>query len=66
MELIRNWKPIINKFDAKLSKQKSKVLSFGGCLTLIKSILSNLGVYYFLNLDKNVKTVGRKNITKDR
>ncbi|KAI3520556.1 hypothetical protein L1887_10005 [Cichorium endivia] len=39
MNLTKNWKPIVNKFKAKLSKWKSKSLSFGGRLTLISSVL---------------------------
>lgn len=33
-----HWLPIINKFHKKLSHWKSKSLSFGGRLTLIKSV----------------------------
>ncbi|KAI3710195.1 hypothetical protein L2E82_39969 [Cichorium intybus] len=47
MNLTKNWKPIVNKFKAKLSKWKSKSLSFGGRLTLISSVLGNLPTYYF-------------------
>lgn len=36
MNLVKNWKPIIDKFHSKLSSWKSKTLSFGGKLTLIK------------------------------
>ena len=46
MNLKRNWKPIINKFQAILSKWKPKNLSFGGRLTLIKAVLGNLPTYY--------------------
>lgn len=46
MNLVKNWKPVIEKFRNKLSSWKSKTLSFGGRLTLIKSVLGNLPTYY--------------------
>ncbi|GKB15937.1 putative RNA-directed DNA polymerase [Tanacetum coccineum] len=42
-----NWNPLIERFHKRLSKWKSKTLSIGGRLTLTKSILGSLGVYYF-------------------
>lgn len=39
MKLARNWKPIVEKFKAKLSLWKARSLSFGGRLTLVKSVL---------------------------
>jgi hypothetical protein len=42
-----NWKPIIDKFHNRLSSWKAKTLSYGGRLTLIKSVLGALGTYYF-------------------
>ncbi|GJS23647.1 hypothetical protein Tco_0452279 [Tanacetum coccineum] len=42
-----NWTPIIDRFFKRLSNWKAKALSFGGRLTLIKSVLGSLGVYYF-------------------
>ena len=39
--------PIINKFLSKLSKWKTKNLSIGGRLTLLKWILGSLGIYFF-------------------
>ena len=44
-----NWSTLIVKFHIRLSKWKSKSLSFRGRLTLIKSILGSLGVYYFFH-----------------
>ncbi|GKE10802.1 putative RNA-directed DNA polymerase, eukaryota, reverse transcriptase zinc-binding domain protein, partial [Tanacetum coccineum] len=46
MSLTANWKPLIDKFKGKLSTWKANMLSFGGRLTLIKSILGSLGIYY--------------------
>ncbi|XP_071740916.1 uncharacterized protein [Rutidosis leptorrhynchoides] len=42
-----NWSPIIEKFNKRLTDWKAKTLSFGGRLTLIKSVLSSLPLYYF-------------------
>ncbi|GKB49301.1 zf-CCHC domain-containing protein [Tanacetum coccineum] len=51
-----HWKPIIDKFHNRLTSWKSKTLSYGGRLTLIKSVLGALGVYYF-SLFKAPKSV---------
>lgn len=40
------WKRVIDKFKAKLASWKRKLLSYGGRLTLVKSVLSSLPVYY--------------------
>lgn len=42
MNLIKNGKPIIDKFHSKLSIWKAKTMSFGGQLTLVKTNLCNL------------------------
>lgn len=47
MNLIRNWQPVIDRFQAKLRSWKAKTLTFGGRLTLIKSMLGNLRTYFF-------------------
>ncbi|GJW18811.1 hypothetical protein Tco_0026247 [Tanacetum coccineum] len=47
MSRCANWNPLVEKFHKRLSKWKANALSFGGRLTLIKSILGSLGVYYF-------------------
>lgn len=59
------WAPIINKVQSNLAKWKSKVLSRAGRLTLIKSVLNNLPVYY-LSLFKMPKKVVRKIIGLQR
>ncbi|GKA98386.1 cytochrome P450 [Tanacetum coccineum] len=41
-----NWNPL-ERFLKRLSNWKAKTLSFGGQLTLIRSVLDSLGVYYF-------------------
>lgn len=42
----QTWKPVVEKFKNKLAGWKRRMLSFAGRLTLIKSVLSNLPVYY--------------------
>ncbi|XP_022003012.1 uncharacterized protein LOC110900430 [Helianthus annuus] len=45
--VVRNWKPVIERFESKLSTWKARILSFGGRMTLIKAVLDNLPTYYF-------------------
>ncbi|XP_028096961.1 uncharacterized protein LOC114296820 [Camellia sinensis] len=44
--LKKTWKTVIDKIRAKLASWKRKLLSFRGCLTFIRSVLSSLPVYY--------------------
>ncbi|XP_021971697.1 uncharacterized protein LOC110866858 [Helianthus annuus] len=46
MGLVKNWKPIIDRFEDKLSIWKARTLSFGGRVTLIQAVLGNLPSYY--------------------
>ena len=46
MNHIKNWQPIVDMFNSKLSTWKAKTLSFGGRLTLINSVLGNIPTYY--------------------
>ncbi|GKA57864.1 putative RNA-directed DNA polymerase, eukaryota, reverse transcriptase zinc-binding domain protein [Tanacetum coccineum] len=54
MSLNENWKPLIDKFKAKLSGWKANLLSFGGRLTLIKSVLGSLVEISHLNIQANI------------
>ncbi|XP_028121359.1 uncharacterized protein LOC114318621 [Camellia sinensis] len=53
------WKPVLDKFKGKLSGWKKRILSFAGRLTLIKSVLSSLSIFY-LSLFKMPKCVIKK------
>nr|GEZ21848.1 RNA-directed DNA polymerase, eukaryota, reverse transcriptase zinc-binding domain protein [Tanacetum cinerariifolium] len=46
MNRIDNWKCIVQKFALKLSQWKARLLSVGGRVSLIKSVLCNLPTYY--------------------
>nr|GEW58016.1 cysteine-rich receptor-like protein kinase [Tanacetum cinerariifolium] len=48
---------ILAVFHKRLSKWKSKSLSFGGRLTLIKPVLGSLGVYYFSSFKAPKKVI---------
>jgi len=52
----KDWKVIEDGFERRLSTWKSKLLSYGGRLTLINSVLSNLSVYMlcFFEIPKEV------------
>ncbi|GKA45481.1 RNA-directed DNA polymerase, eukaryota, reverse transcriptase zinc-binding domain protein [Tanacetum coccineum] len=46
MKSIASWKMLIDRFRSRLSTWKASLLSIGGRLTLIKSVLGSLGIYY--------------------
>ncbi|GJZ38180.1 hypothetical protein Tco_0584371 [Tanacetum coccineum] len=56
MSHILNWKVLIDHFKSKLSGWKASLLSSGGRLTLIKSVLGSLNIY-FLSIFKAPKAV---------
>ncbi|KAJ0575244.1 putative RNA-directed DNA polymerase [Helianthus annuus] len=66
MGLVKNWKPVIDRFESKLSLWKARTLSFGGRTTLVKAVLGNLPTYYFslfnapLHVIKYLEKVRRK------
>src|ERR1043165_4815599 len=56
MTRVCNWDPVIKVIKNRLSSWKAKILSIGGRLVLIKSVLESLPVYY-LSLYKAPKAV---------
>ncbi|XP_019418409.1 PREDICTED: uncharacterized protein LOC109329191 [Lupinus angustifolius] len=44
---LSTWSLVIDTFKRKLSRWQQKLLSFGGRVTLLKSVLSSLPIYYF-------------------
>ena len=52
------WDPVLKKIKGKLASWKTKFLSFGGRLTLIKACLNSLPIYY-LSLFRMPKSVGK-------
>ncbi|GJR00181.1 hypothetical protein Tco_0523165 [Tanacetum coccineum] len=56
MSLISNWKTLVDRFHLRLSSWKANLVSIGGCLTLIESVLGSLGIYY-LSIIKSSETV---------
>nr|GEW81510.1 reverse transcriptase domain-containing protein [Tanacetum cinerariifolium] len=46
MSRVNSWEDVISKVSSRLSKWKLQTLSIGGRLTLLKSILSSIPLYY--------------------
>ncbi|XP_019427208.1 PREDICTED: uncharacterized protein LOC109335529 [Lupinus angustifolius] len=44
---IAMWSPIIESFKKMFSSWQHNLISFGGCVTLIKSVLNSLSIYFF-------------------
>ncbi|GJV29338.1 RNA-directed DNA polymerase, eukaryota, reverse transcriptase zinc-binding domain protein [Tanacetum coccineum] len=51
MKSIASWKMLIDRFRSRLSTWKVSLLSIGGRLTLIMSVLGSLGIYYLSILE---------------
>ncbi|XP_022013975.1 uncharacterized protein LOC110913453 [Helianthus annuus] len=47
MNRVANWKPVYDIVEAGLAKWKAAMLSMGGRITLIKSVLESLPTYFF-------------------
>ncbi|GJU88229.1 hypothetical protein Tco_1300652 [Tanacetum coccineum] len=59
MKCTNSWEEIINKLLNRLSKWNMKTLSIGGPLTLLKSVLSSMPIYY-MSMFKVPKQVLKK------
>ena len=46
MNWVNAWSFIIDRFCSRLATWKAKCLSFGGRLTMIKSVLGSVGSYF--------------------
>ncbi|XP_071695221.1 uncharacterized protein [Rutidosis leptorrhynchoides] len=47
MRRVKDWVTVIDKFKSKLDCWKMRSMSFGGRVTLIKSVLTSLPLYFF-------------------
>ncbi|KAM0069892.1 putative RNA-directed DNA polymerase [Helianthus debilis subsp. tardiflorus] len=47
MNRVSNWQPVFDIFRSRLAKWKSNLLSIGGRVVIIKSVLESLPTYYF-------------------
>lgn len=53
------WASLIHRFQKKLSSWKADALSIGGRLQLCKSVLGNLGTYYFSLFKAPLKIINK-------
>ncbi|CAN1778684.1 Putative ribonuclease H protein At1g65750 [Linum perenne] len=54
------WDPVLDKMEKRVQTWKAKLLSFGGRVTLLKSVLSGLPIY-FMSLFKAPSQVIKEN-----
>lgn len=53
------WDPVIERINNKLASWKRLYISFGGRITLIKAVLSNLSIYYMFIFKMPTKVIKR-------
>ncbi|GJX09334.1 RNA-directed DNA polymerase, eukaryota, reverse transcriptase zinc-binding domain protein [Tanacetum coccineum] len=54
LDSVQAWQEIVEKVKSRLSKWKSKTLSIGGRLTLLKSVLGSIPVFHMSIFPKSV------------
>ena len=59
------WKPVVEKIKNHLASWKTKIVSRAGRLTLIKSVLNSLPVYY-VSMFKMPKIIAQKLVNIQR
>ncbi|KAJ0702066.1 putative RNA-directed DNA polymerase [Helianthus annuus] len=57
MNRVSNWRPVFEIFESRLALWKSSLLSFGGRITLVRSVLVSLPSYYFSLYKAPVKVI---------
>ncbi|GJZ05891.1 reverse transcriptase domain, reverse transcriptase zinc-binding domain protein [Tanacetum coccineum] len=63
MKRVNAWYLVVEKFKKRLASWKTKTMSFAGRLTLVKSVLGSLQLYYFLIFrGLNVGSLRAKNL----
>ena len=66
MSRINSWDEVISKLSSRLSKWKLKTLSIGGRLTLPKSVLTSITLYYMsifkvpIGVLNKMESIGKK------
>ena len=56
---VKTWEPVVEKFEQRLAGWKATLLSIGGRVTLLKSVLTSLPVFYMslFQISNTVKLV---------